>query len=118
MKLILLPTSDLPRILLVIGGKGRVVVQWELMGGTWYIHWWNRHQRRWNPVPNHVLFVRQFYRIKSGGGWDRVGFILNIGKNILISRRYEQSSRNDRGMTPKWLQTGCSKKFQTFKIAL
>ena len=33
-------------------------------------------------------------------------------QNILISRLYEQFSRNDSTMAPQWLQ----KKFQTFKI--
>ena len=33
-------------------------------------------------------------------------------KNILISRLYEQFSRNDSAKAPQWLQ----KKFQTFKI--
>ena len=37
-------------------------------------------------------------------------------KNILISRFYEQFSRNGSAMAPQWLRNGCSKKFQTLKL--
>ena len=72
----------------------------------------------------------QFYRIKGGGGSGRpppppissepqihlnelyivgkgilqqLGFMLDIEKNILISRLYQQLSRNDSLMAPEWL---------------
>ena len=47
-----LPTSALPRILLVIegegwgGGCGTMVHAQYLMGGTWYTHRWNQYQRQ------------------------------------------------------------------------
>ena len=50
----------------------RVVVPCYLIGGTWYIHWWNQYQRqwnryqsRWNQYPNHVYLLHNYQNLRE-----------------------------------------------------
>ena len=50
----------------------RVEVPRQLIGSTWYIHWWNQYQRQWNqlpnlvePVSNHVYLLHNYQNLRE-----------------------------------------------------
>ena len=70
-------------------------------------------RRRWPPpiiFELQILPQQTIYRWKGNLTATRIHF--KYWKNILISRLYEQFSRNDSAIAPQWV----SEKFQTFTI--
>ena len=46
----------------------RVVIPCYLIGGTWYIPWWNQYQKQWNLVelvPNHVYLPHNYQNLRE-----------------------------------------------------